>query len=130
MSRTYRAYPSSCVRHPRGHLRALKQGERSVPPSAWEDVPHNPECYIPQKVVWRFLAYGMDQDQVVEMVSRRFQLPRWQVREIARHACGQWRLLERLSDMFRRNEEDHEPRRANEASSEHVAGVDEWPLVC
>ena len=86
MSRTYRSYPSGCFRHPRGRLRAIRLGCRkgSIPPDAWDDIPFSNEVWIPQKVAYKFLAYGMGAEEVTEMIRGRFRLPRWRSERIVR----------------------------------------------
>lgn len=84
IGKTYRAYPRSQYRRPKGRRQALAQQARpgAVPPDPWQDIRHNAECWQPATVAWRHLAYGRGIDTVTEMLHNRFRVPRQQMREL------------------------------------------------
>ena len=82
MGKTYRELPRSQYRRPRGRVQALRRGDRAVPPSPWNDVEHDAECWLPWRLFWRMA--GADEAEVVaERIGKKFKLSRAQVREMA-----------------------------------------------
>jgi len=96
MSRTYRACPDNCVRSPRGRRRAIIQGARpgAIPPDPWDDVPINNECWMPQKVARKYLAYGMLPQRVAEMIGKRFHIDIARAKDICRIILRRYRWTE------------------------------------
>ncbi len=78
MSRTYKQLSQGCVRSPRGKVRAVVGGARrgAIPPSSWDDRPHDKQCHQPLYVAWRLLDDGREPRWVVARISRRFGILR------------------------------------------------------
>jgi len=76
MGKTYKRFSRGCFRQPRGRKQALIQGARkkAVPPSSWDDLPVDKQCWFPQELGRRFYAQGMSREQAIRILRKRFRL--------------------------------------------------------
>ena len=91
MSRTWKKYPRSYFRRPRGRKQALIAGVRhgAVPPDEWDDIHLDKQCWLPQKVANGLAAKGWPDREIADEMMRRYRMPwddvRWIV-EMARYS--------------------------------------------
>jgi len=60
MSRTWKRFPRTMFRCPRGRKQALVAGVRrkAVPPDAWDDVSFDKQCWLPQRIANKLASDG------------------------------------------------------------------------
>jgi hypothetical protein len=76
MSRTYKKYPHRYFRRPRGHRQALVNGVRSkaVPPSSWDDINHDYQCWKPHDIALALHKKGWSNDRIVKHLRFKFKM--------------------------------------------------------
>ena len=74
MGKTFREYRGDYFRSPRGYKRALVEGERVVPPNAWDDIRFSRESCSPERVAVRMLRRGCTVERVRRTLCGRFGL--------------------------------------------------------
>lgn len=77
MSRTYKRFPTeSYFRLPKGRRNALRNGckGKKVPPDGWDDINHDPHCWMPYKVSARMAKDGWPREKVVEKLRSKWRL--------------------------------------------------------
>jgi len=86
VGKTYRAYPDdNCIiRKPKGHKQAIINNARkkAIPPSAWDDLPHNPECYLPFHIASRMIDNGFDDNTIIKKLKIKYKLTQRQAEEV------------------------------------------------
>ena len=86
MSRTYKRFPTeSYFRTPKGRRNALRNGVRKskVPPDGWDDINHDPHCWMPYKVAARMAKDGWPYEVVIEKLKKKWRLSLNEAREAA-----------------------------------------------
>jgi hypothetical protein len=76
MSRTYKKYTGGCFRNPRGHKQAMIAGvpKRAVPPSSYDDISYDKQCWLPYKVADGLAAQAVSYWEVVRHIKLKFGL--------------------------------------------------------
>ena len=72
MSRTYKKFPRTMFRCPRGRKQALVAGVRkgAVPPDSWDDVMFDKQVWRPMRVADRMKAKGWSDKAVLERLKK------------------------------------------------------------
>lgn len=95
MSRTYKKYPECYLRHPKGHIQALRckqdnQGvpfrNKSVPPSSWDDLGACRIAWLPYHAVDSMVDLGMDKSTIAQKIVIKFHISYRQANEIIEEA--------------------------------------------
>ena len=76
MGKTVKQYPRKLFRSPRGKKRAVIHKERSIPPSDWDDLSCDNQCYNPNKVAYGLLIKKKPVQKVIEHLMRKFNMDR------------------------------------------------------
>ena len=86
MSRTFRKIPHSCVRSPRGRKQAIINDARkgAIPPDAWDDQPHNKECWTPQSVAYKLSKRNFSIEEIIHILIKKFSLTYEEAQEVTR----------------------------------------------
>jgi len=77
MGKTFRSSFASAhvaMRHPKGSRRAKSFGDRSIPPSEYDDIQPGDEVFRPWRVAHKMLDDGLDPEIVKKRLSKRFHL--------------------------------------------------------
>jgi len=82
MSKTYRKSPFGIIRKPKGHKQARINNARSVPPSSWEDIPHNRECWVPLDIAIKLLVANKPEEIIFKKLKKKFHLQSHEILEI------------------------------------------------
>lgn len=79
MSRTLKRVPEGYFRRPKGHRQALlekartgKLRRRAIPPSYWDDVQADKQCYVAMKVADGLAAKGVSYGEIVRKLMGKF----------------------------------------------------------
>lgn len=83
MARTIKKFPYKIHRNPKGFLRAKRNGARNkaVPPTAWDDLMHDNQCYSPYNVAEHMLQSGLSDCRIVRKLMKKFKLSYYQARK-------------------------------------------------
>ncbi len=86
MGKTYKRYPITYFRHPRGAKQAKIAGGRpgAVPPDVYDDGHYDCQCYYPFDIAKRLIKEGWDGEKVAKRLARKFRLPAWQAKRIVK----------------------------------------------
>jgi len=76
MGKTYKDYPRSYFRHPRGYKQAViaDARKRSVPPTAWDDYYCDRQCRTPWIVAKKMLLAGLSAEKAAHKIVRKFKV--------------------------------------------------------
>ena len=76
MGKTYKKFPWGNYRKPRGRKQAVVAGARNkaVPPSAWDDIRADDQCYLPSKIARRNKKSGKTREETVTKLRKKFRL--------------------------------------------------------
>ena len=78
MSRTYKRGPQHqwCYRGPRGYKNAVINGARprSIPPDSYQDISFDGQCYAYWRVLRHLIESGMDVDEAIHKVVKKFKV--------------------------------------------------------
>lgn len=71
-------------RAPQGHKRARIQGcrKKAIPPSAWEDIRPDRQCYLAQNLVETMFNNGLEVEEIGNKIKKKFRMEHWQWEEI------------------------------------------------
>jgi len=85
MGKTYKKVPSSQMRRPKGNKQARisEARNKSIPPSAWEDISHDDHCFSPEKAAERMADRGFNIEKITKKLKRKFNLTHSIAEEIA-----------------------------------------------
>lgn len=85
MGKTYKKLPQSTMRRPRGWKQAKINNARhkSIPPNAWEDLPHDDHCYVPYNVAEQMVMRGYNKEKITTKLKSKFNLSHREAKDIA-----------------------------------------------
>ena len=78
MSRSHKRQETRSYRAPKGHRRAKMHGLRSVPPSQWDDVKPDDQCYKIDKIIDSMFNKGMQLEEIEKKIKEQYKVPHWQ----------------------------------------------------
>jgi hypothetical protein len=83
MGKTFKKFPRSYYRRPKGRKRALVQEarKRAVPPDAWDDIRYDKQCWFPDELGRRFREAGISREEAIRKLRRKFCLSQREAEE-------------------------------------------------
>lgn len=94
MGKTWRNFPQSTHRKPKGKRNAKINGVRkkAIPPDSWADIIIGEEAWIPYKATRKMLESNMDDDQIVHRLVNKFHLKHYEAIEVLRHVKQNFKI--------------------------------------
>lgn len=83
MGKTYKKFKS--FRRPKGKLNAKIHNARSIPPDSWEDLPIDPQCYLPFRLAIKMLEEGFPPELIVRKLYNKFKIKPSRVLQIIKN---------------------------------------------
>lgn len=78
MSKTYKNYPFNTYhRNPKGRKKAIQNGCRpkAIPPSSWDDIPIDKQCWRPWKIGGLLVDQGLlSTSEIIKKLMKKFNL--------------------------------------------------------
>jgi len=85
MSKTYKKQRVGYYRSPRGHKKAKLNNLRNVPPSSWEDMKPDNQCFIIDDIIKKLFNKGMTIEEIEKKVRPEYKIKHWKWKEIINH---------------------------------------------
>jgi hypothetical protein len=76
MSRTFKKFAYGCFRSPKGYRQAKIAGvrKRKVPPSSYDDVSYDKQCWLPYRISDRLAAKAWSYQEIIRYLMRKFKI--------------------------------------------------------
>jgi hypothetical protein len=77
MGKTIKKLPYSYFRNPKGHKKYLADEEvrkGAIPPSAWDDLPHDRQAWAAYLVGRKMAKQGMSDEEILQRLRERWKL--------------------------------------------------------
>lgn len=84
MSRTVRKLPYRQTRGMKGRRAAIRRGDRSIPPNAWDDYQFSDEARMAWRVAEKLAGEGRDVHYIQAVLHDKWKLGNHRARNVAR----------------------------------------------